>query len=168
MSSPAPPSPRQFAEKFREGIRVGFNWERFLAEKWPIERISISDRAILGRCFMPWYIGKSGEDVAYDDAAGAPMSLTDVPKAMEILNDERKGDLQEKIEKLQRGDAGPRLIVPSYGLPDGNFFIMDRNHRLSAIMLTSGDFEIELWNVLGPHEEDCLMDLNHWLRKEDA
>lgn len=50
MSSLAPPSPRQFAEKFREGIRVGFNWERFLAENWPIERISISDRESLGRC----------------------------------------------------------------------------------------------------------------------
>src|SRR4030095_15452263 len=93
------PTPEKFEEKFRESIRVGFNWDRFLAERWPIERVLVSKND-LGPCFTPCYVGKGGEKLPYDHPHAVPMSLTDVPKAFTLLNDDRKTDIQEKIDSF--------------------------------------------------------------------
>ncbi|HEY4234375.1 MAG TPA: hypothetical protein VGM76_13165, partial [Lacipirellulaceae bacterium] len=87
--------PEQFAERFRDDIRVGFNWDRFLAESWPIEKVHLRSRTDLARCYVPWYIGKSGQEVAYDHDEAVPMSLSDVPKAVTLLNAERKEDIKK-------------------------------------------------------------------------
>jgi hypothetical protein len=118
----------------------------------------------LGRCFTPWYVGKRGEELPYDDPHAVPMSLSDVPKAFTILSDERKADIQEKIDTL-RGDPSPvRFIAPTYALPDDRYFVLDKNHRLSALALCGKPFEVELWNVGGPFEKECLLDLDFWLK----
>jgi hypothetical protein len=165
---PNSPTPTKFAEKFRDEIRVGFNWERFLAEKWPIERVVIDSKSELNRCFTPWYIGNVGDQVAYDDPDSAPMSLADVPKAMELLSDSRKAHILEKIAEFCAEPGEVRFTAATYGLPDGGYFIMDRNHRLSALSMCEKPFQVELWNVKGPFEKECLMDLDFWLRDDEA
>jgi hypothetical protein len=167
MAGPTP-TPELFEERFRDDIRVGFCWDRFLAERWPIEQVTLVSRQELDRCFTPWYVGPVADSVAYDDPQAVPMSLHDVPKAFEILSDERKADIQEKIDKL-RGDSGLiRFTAPTYNLPDGGYFILDKNHRLSALALSETPFEVELWNVRGPLEKECLLDLHHWLEGQGA
>jgi hypothetical protein len=156
--------PEEFEKKFRDDIRVGFNWDRFLAERWPIERIKLTSMEDLDRCFTPWYVGKGAEELPYDHPHAVPMSLHDVPKAFAILSDERKADIQEKIDILRRGPSPVRLIAPSYALPDDRYFILDRNHHLSALALSERPFEAELWNVRGPLEKECLLDLEFWLK----
>ena len=162
------PSPtlEEFEEKFRESIRVGFNWDRFLAERWPIERVVLVSEYELGRCFTPWYVGKGGEELPYDHPHAVPMSLSDVPKAFTILSDERKADIQEKIDALRGGPSPTRFIAPTYALPDDRYFVLDKNHHLSALALSGKPFEAELWNVLGPFEKECLLDLDFWLEDE--
>ncbi|MBL8827739.1 MAG: hypothetical protein JNM18_12240 [Planctomycetaceae bacterium] len=158
------PTPEEFREQFVDCIRVGFNWDRFLVERWPIEPVVLASESDLARCFTPWYVGKGAEELAYDHPHAVPMSLADVPKAFTILNDERKAAIQEKIDLL-RGDSSPvRFIAPTYALPDNRYFVLDRNHRLSALALSGTRFEVELWNVQGPFEEACLLDLNFWLK----
>lgn len=164
MTAQRSPSPKQFEEKFREAIRVGLNWERFLAEHWPIERVTLASEADLERCFTPWYVGKGAEELPYDHPHAAPMSLSDVPHAFTILSDERKSDIQAKIDKLRTGPSPARFIAPTYALPDGCYFILDKNHHLSALALSGKPFEVELWNVLGPLEKECLLDLDFWLK----
>jgi hypothetical protein len=166
MLEPPSPTPEKFEEKFRESIRVGLNWDRFLAERWPIERVVLGSENDLGRCFTPWYVGKGGEELAYDHPHAVPMSLSDVPKAFAILNDERKSEIQEKIDTLRGGPSPVRFIVPTYALPDERYFVLDKNHRLSALALSGKPFEAELWNVRGPFEKECLLDLDFWLKDE--
>ena len=168
MSDRPPPTPEEFEATFRDDIRVGFNWERFLAERWPIERVTLTDRAALDRCSAPWYVVRAGESVPYDDVHAFPMSLRDVPKAFEILSDERKADIRGKIEKFRDREGVVRLTVPTYGLPDGSYFVLDRNHRLAALVVTNFPFDVELWNVLGPPDKDALLDLHHWLKDEGS
>lgn len=158
------PTPDKFEEMFRESIRVGFNWDRFLAERWPIERVVLVSERDLGRCFTPWYVGKSAEELPYDHPHAVPMSLSDVPKAFAILSDERKADIQKKIDSLRGGPSPVRFIAPTYALPDGGYFVLDKNHRLSALALSGMPFEAELWNVQGPFEKECLLDLDFWLK----
>ncbi len=163
MSTVKPPSPTRFDKAFRDVIRVGFNWDRFLKEKWPIELVHIQSPSDLGRCFMPWYIGKKGDEVAYDHVEAVPMCLTDVPKAIQILNEERRGDLQEYVDAFRNQKDVIKFDVPTYALPDNQYFILDRNHRLSALTLNPVPFDVTLWNVCGPLDPDSLLDLIHWL-----
>ena len=166
MAERPSPTPEEFEEKFRESIRVGFNWDRFLAERWPIERVVLVSENDLGRCFTPWYVGKGAEELPYDHPHAVPMSLSDVPKAFAILSDERKADIQEKIDNFRGGPSPVRFIAPTYALPDDRYFVLDKNHRLSALALSGKPFEAELWNVRGPFEKECLLDLDFWLKDE--
>jgi hypothetical protein len=158
-------TPPGFAATFRDSIRVGLNWDRLFAERWPIKSIELTSAADLERCFMPWYIGKTGEEVAYDDPDAAPMRLTDVPKIKGILNDERQSDIHEKVSLFRDGHGMIEFSAPTYALPDDQYFVLDRNHRLSALTMVSVPFKVTLWNVYGPLDPDCLLDLVHWTKK---
>jgi hypothetical protein len=162
MTESEQPTPHQFAATFRDVIRVGFNWDRFFEENWPIELVHLTTHSDLQRCFMPWYIGVMGEEVAYDHPNAVPMNLSDVPKAFKLLNDERRADIENYVAKLSTQEEKVGFVAPTYALPQGRHFILDRNHRLSALMLQSVPFEVTLWNVRGPLEPECLLDLIHW------
>ena len=159
-------TPEEFEKKFRDVIRVGLNWDRFLEQRWPVDLVRLTTDEELQRCFVPWYIGPKGEEVAYDDRHAIPMRLTDVPKAFEILNDERKSDIQQYVDSFREKADVIAFSVPTYALPDHQYFVLDRNHRLSALTLNPVKFEVTLWNVRGPMDTDCLLDLNHWLQKD--
>jgi hypothetical protein len=158
-------TPQVFASTFREVIRVGLNWDRFFLEAWPIDVVELRSDNELARCFMPWYIGKTGQEVAYDDKEAVPMRLTDVPNALKLLNNERKGDLNEYVEMYRTQRCSVEFIAPTYSLPDDQYFLLDRNHRLSALTLAPVPFQVTLWNVRGPLDPDGLLDLIHWTRK---
>jgi hypothetical protein len=155
-------TPHEFADKFRDAIRVGFNWDRFFDEAWEVEAVTLDSREALGRCFMPWYIGKGGEEVAYDHQEAVPMSLADVPKAKPILNDERQKDVEDYVKEFKSQQEAIEFTAPTYALPDDCYFVLDRNHRLSALAISSVPFRVTLWNVRGPLDQECLLDLLHW------
>jgi hypothetical protein len=155
-------TPNDFFASFHAAIRVGFNWQRFFEESWPIEPVTLRSPADLARCFMPWYIGRAGNEVAYDDPHAVPMRVTDVPKGMHILNDERRADIQQYVDSFGRQDGVVEFAAPAYALPDDHYFVLDRNHRLSALTLVSVPFAVTLWNVRGPLDRQCLLDLIHW------
>lgn len=156
-------SGQSFADKFKEVIRVGLNWDRLYEERWPIVTVTLKTPEDLHRCFMPWYIGPDGNEVGYDDEHAVPMRLTDVPKSFHLLNKERKGDIQAYVDEFRRNKGIVRFMAPTYALPDNQYFILDRNHRLSALTLNEVPFEVTLWNVCGPLEQDGLLDVLYWL-----
>jgi len=59
-----------------------------------------------------------------------------------------------------------RFSAPTYALPDDRYFVLDKNHRLSALALCDTPFEVELWNVRSTFEKECLLDLDFWLKDE--
>ena len=163
MAAHQPATPVDFDKAFRDVIRVGFNWDRFLEGAWPIETVTLDSQESLSRCFMPWYIGAKGDEVAYDDPDAIPMNLSDVPKAVALLNGERRADIQQYVDKFRGQKDAIRFSAPTYALPDNCYFILDRNHRLSALALNPVPFEVTLCNVRGPLDPDGLLDLIHWV-----
>jgi hypothetical protein len=155
-------TPGNFFTTFHAAIRVGFNWERFFQEEWPIEAVTLSSPAELRRCFMPWYIGRAGKEVAYDDPDAVPLRLTDVPKGIAVLSEERRADIEQYADSFKRQNGIVEFAAPTYALPDDHHFVLDRNHRLSALTLVSVPFAVTLWNVRGPLDPNCLLDLIHW------
>lgn len=168
MKKSAEITPDSFANAFRTVIRVGFNWDRFFEEGWPVEAVTLNSHADLMRCFMPWYIGKTGNEVNYDHPEAAPMNLGDVPATMQILNEERQGDIQDYVKKFNKERGVVEFTAPTYTLPENRHFVLDRNHRLSALMLAKAPFKVTLWNVCGPLDPDCLLDLIHFYKTPAA
>jgi len=160
--SPQTPSTAAFAAKFRDAIRVGFQWDRFFAENWPVELVTIETREALGRCYMPWYIGVAGEEVAYDHPEAAPMSLADVPKAVTLLNAERRADISKYVDEFRAANGVVEFEAPTYAMSGDRYFILDCNHRLSALALSAEPFRVMLWNVCGPQDSGGLLDLIHF------
>lgn len=111
MTSSQMPTPKEFESRFRDVIRVGLNWDRFLQEQWPIEVVKLNSQRDLARCFTPWYVGKSAEELPYDHPHAVPMSLSDVPKAFMILSDERRADIQVKIDLLRNASSTVQFIA---------------------------------------------------------
>jgi hypothetical protein len=163
MAKQQPTQQALFAEKFRDDIRVGLNWDRFLREQWPVEKIVIRSVAGLKRCFVPWYIGPDGKELAYNMKDAVPMRLTDVPKAIDLLHDERTTDIKLKVREFKESTGNICFEAPTYALRRNQYFVMDRNHRLSALTMLPSRFEVTLWNIRGPFELDGLLDLYHWL-----
>ena len=64
MAERTSPTHEEFEENFRESIRVGFNWDRFLRERWPIEMVMLVSENELGRCFTPLVRRKGGRGTA--------------------------------------------------------------------------------------------------------
>lgn len=158
------PTPARFAEHFRPAIRIGLNWDRFFADSWPVKLVTLDSPEALGRFYMPWYIGPDGKEVAYDDFHAAPLNLRDVPQAMKLLNEERRGDIQQYVDRFHQQDGIIEFVAPTYSLPNDEYFILDRNHRLSALAMHPFPFRVTLWNVVGPLDHTCLLDLIYWTR----
>jgi hypothetical protein len=164
MHSVDGPTPASFAERFRSVIRIGLNWDRFAKDRWPVKVVTLNSPEDLGRFFMPWYIGPDGKEVAYDDVHAVPLNLRDVPKAMKLLNEERRGDIEQYVDKFRKQNSLIEFMAPTYSLPNNQYFILDRNHRLSALAIHPFPFQVTLWNVVGPLDHTCLLDLLHWTR----
>jgi hypothetical protein len=160
-------TPAAFAKQYREVVRVGFNWNRFILESWPVREVVITEQSDLRRCFMPWYIDADGKEVAYDDELAVPMCVRDVPHAMKLLNKERHHDIQQYVEEFQLHPDNIQFAAPTFALPDDQYFVLDRNHRLSALAVQPVHFKVVLWNVHGPFEKDALLDLHYWLHPHD-
>ena len=124
MDSRVQVSARTFASKFRAHIRVGFNWDRFFKENWPIELVDLRSPADLARCYGPWYLDKSGKEVAYDNPEAVPAKLADAAKAIEILNDERKCDIWQYVEEFKTHGDVIEFSAPTYALPQDEYFVL--------------------------------------------
>jgi hypothetical protein len=154
-----------FEATFRPVIRVGFNWNRFLNERWPITVVRVVDRRTLGGSVLPWYLGSAGQEVPYDAPDADPIYLAQIPAVVASLNNARQSGIQEYVERF-RAQPAIEFSVPSYDLGSARQLALDGNHRLSALLLTEVPFTVTFFSVHGPMEPNCLLDLIHWAAQD--
>ena len=161
-----PDTPATFEATFRPDIRVCFNWNRFRSEQWPIEAVRVSDREVLGECVLPWYLGRTGQEVAFDQPGAVPIRLAQIPEVVASLAKRQTG-IEEYTTKF-RAERQVEFSVPTYNLGNRRHLALDGNHRLSALILASVSFAVTFWCVGGPLDARCLPDLIHWHGEQDA
>ena len=64
------------------------------------------------------------------------------------------------VERIKAGESVP-LIAPAYALPNGEFFLLDGNHRLVAAVI-AGKSPVLLHVVQGPVSRAIVPDLWRW------
>jgi len=154
--------PDLFASFFRSAIRVSFNWNRFLTERWPVKIIVLGDRAHLADFYPPWYLSPSGREVGYRDEGARPFPFSAISESMNGLQQERQESIRRFSTMLARSREPVHLLVPAYALQDTRYLLLDGSHRVAALLLSDVTFRMMVFVVYGPLDAGAARDLVHW------
>src|SRR5260370_42402630 len=103
------------------GIRVNFNWVRFLAERWPIDLVLLQVQSEFRKCVLPWYFDVNGHEVKYDSIGAEPLNLMDLPKSFHSLTIDHQDGIKAKEAEFQAVRNPICFAVPAYALPCGGY-----------------------------------------------
>lgn len=141
-------------------IESGFNWERFAAERWPVERRVLTNREdMLG--FYTFFRSSLGRVMPrfLHWIASRQMRLAEVLDSLHQLPTEDRQSIEYFLEQWSGGSGLISMDLPTYRFSETAHFIMDGNHRACAIALSGKPFRIELYSIAGPRERDALVDV---------
>ncbi|WP_108395919.1 hypothetical protein [Devosia submarina] len=141
-------------------IESGFNWERFAAERWPIERRVLTNREeLLG--FYTFFRSSLGRVMPrfLHWLASRQMRMAEVLEKLHRLPTEDRQSINYFLKLWSVSTEPISMDLPTYRFGETEHFIMDGNHRACAIALSGRPFRIELYSIAGPREPDALVDL---------
>jgi len=96
-------------------------------------------------------------------AKANPLTLADIPKAINRLNSKRIDKIQELLSGFINTTKQPvQVVIATYALPDGKHLIIDGNHRSSALIIAGVRARLMVFEVLGSLDQELLPDLCHW------
>lgn len=145
-----------FEARFRGDVQVLLNWERFLAERWPIERVEIRDAGELAAVEAPWYLDGDGHPCDLSSAKHR-LRLGEIPELFDELG--QSPDLMRRYAGEWQGAGVAVSQMPAYSLGDSRALLLDGTHRGVGALLAGVPIEIDLYVVRGPLDPDCLADL---------
>ena len=70
------------------------------------------------------------------------------------------------VKAFKDGSKGSTFQIPAYFVSQSQSVVLDGNHRLAALMLTSVPFCVHVYEVLGPSDPSCLLDLSTLAKKD--
>ncbi|MBE9142137.1 hypothetical protein [Planktothrix mougeotii] len=152
-----------FQSFFHTSIRIQLNWQRLKIEKATV-KISIFDQLENPSAwYLPWYFNNLHEEVSYLASNANPLTLADIPKAINRLDSGRRDKIQELLNRFINANPEPvQIVIAAYALPDGKHLIMDGNHRSSALILAGVKARLMVFEICGPIDKELIPDLCHW------
>jgi len=158
-------TPKQFHAKFSNGICGMFNWQRFLADKWPVEIVELTDRQAFANLRLSWFLSPDSVFVAFDEPRATPVRLDDVQNWYPFLPREQRNRIEQMKREYLEGSRKLEFEFPSYAIPTNEHLVLDANHRLSALALSGASFLLHMFVVKGPIDPGALADLRHFCLK---
>ncbi|WP_189426473.1 hypothetical protein [Devosia pacifica] len=61
-----------------------------------------------------------------------------------------------------RDERHIELVVPAYALENGDYLLLDGNHRVCALFALDASATVRLRTLVGPIDRRILIDLKHW------
>ena len=158
MLQPAEITATEYRQLFPE-IEAGLNWERFAAERWPVEYRVVTERDELLQ-FFTFFRSSLGRVMPHflHWLASRQMRMGEVLRHIEQLPPRDRATIEHFRGQWQGGSEPIALQLPTYQFGGGEHFLLDCNHRATAIALSGRPFRIELFSVTGPRERDALVD----------
>jgi hypothetical protein len=147
---------------FRPSVRVLFDWRRFEREGWPIDMQVLDDYCVISRWYMPWNINEERRLVNYDAPGAHPIQLNDVPEIFPQFASSRQRLILNLKRTFQEERTPVQLVVAGYVVKDDVRLLLDGNHRLAALFLSSVPFRLMSFNIHGPLEGSIVPELRHW------
>ncbi|WRH66460.1 MAG: hypothetical protein RSE13_23285 [Planktothrix sp. GU0601_MAG3] len=152
-----------FQSFFNLSIRIQLDWERLKSEKVTVIMSVFDQLENPSAWYLPWYFNDLKEDVGYSVANASPLTLADIPKAINLLHSSRRDKIQELLNGFINTTQQPiQLVIATYALPNGEHLIMDGNHRSSALILAGVKAKLMVFEICGPIDQELIPDLCHW------
>ncbi|CBN55437.1 MULTISPECIES: hypothetical protein [Kamptonema] len=152
-----------FESFFNGSIRVQLDWKRLRNEQVNVSLMVCNELENPSDWYLPWYFNDIDEEVSYLVANASPLTLADIPKAINRLNSKRRDQIQELLSGFINTTKQPvQIVIATYALPDGKHLIIDGNHRSSALIIAGVKARLMVFEVLGNLDKELLPDLCHW------
>lgn len=150
----------EFLARFDGGraIRVCFDRALFCRECHVKETPRLND---FNRVLSSWYGNDQAVELCYLDSTAWPLSVPDVAKRLDEFCQQRRSRIACYAKRIQNGEEGP-FEFPAYALPNGQFMLLDGNHRLVALQKSGIIASVALHVVHGPFDQNILADLWRW------
>jgi hypothetical protein len=147
-----------FARQFSPHITVCLQWERLLAERWPVQVQVYDGPDELKRCFPPWYL-RDGEEVGCHVAGARPFRVADFPEVFGSLEPPRRAKIIEWMHRFRESKRPETVIVPMYDFGGDGCVLLDANHRAAGLTMSGIPCSVVAVTVRGPLDPNVLPDL---------
>lgn len=152
-----------FESFFNSSIRMMIDWKRLKNEKITITLSVFDELENTSNWYLPWYFNDVEQEVNYLVPNATPLTLADIPKAINRFNSMRQNRIQTLLNEFLNTSQEPaQVIIATYALPNGKHLIMDGNHRSSALILAGVKAKLMVFEMFGPIDTELLPDLSYW------
>jgi hypothetical protein len=152
-------SPQDYLDLFPD-IAVELDRERFRAQGWPVSTKVIENAHELDRCYSAFRLslGRFNPRLLHWVLARQAL-IGEVAPQIDRLPPANQARLAPFLEDYA-GRFGPVcLTLPAYGLPRGRLFVLDGNHRLTALRHLGCPFEVAFLVIDGPPDPTVVPDI---------
>jgi hypothetical protein len=132
-----------FERRYREHIRVAFNWNAFGDDAWTVDAVQLSLPRDAAKLWTPWNIPRGR---AATHSLGHTLSLREVIEDPSLIGDEQDTLFKHENELVD----GVRIDAPAFALSGGRYLVLDHNHRIVAASLLQRTALLDLAVVSGP------------------
>jgi hypothetical protein len=150
---------------FKPHVRVLLNWKLLAENQSSVIMFATRDLDLISQWYAPWHINSSRQEANYDDVDARPIRLNELRNLLPVFNKERQEKIKRLSEELRAFSPPVQVMVPTYSLRDNSQFILDNNHRLSALILEKIPFRLMVFSIQGLLDRSFLPDLRQWEHK---
>lgn len=155
------------------GIRVMLNWKRMFEEGWNCSVVLLKKKCELSSLCMPWYVF-NGNQTEHTCSGAEPVTVGNAAQDISVWQSDRRDGITKYAAQFQAVVTATnepiRIALPAYRLPDkageSKWLLLDGNHRAVGLVRTNVRFEVTLFSIDGPVDENALPDLIHWKSDE--
>lgn len=152
-----------FQSFFNNSIRIKLNWDKLKDDEVTVSMSVFDKLENPSAWYLPWYFNDLNEEVGYLAENANPLTLADIPKAINHLNSRRRDKIKDLLNRFITTTQEPvQVVIAAYALPNGKHLIMDGNHRSSALFLAGVKARLMVFEICGPIDKELIPDLCHW------
>ncbi len=152
-----------FKTVFEQNITVLLNWDA-LSHSRAQARVNVkllTSREELENLYTPWHLNAQQQEVGYDGTTDAPLKISQVQTSLSSLNPKRQKAITELAQSFSQYTKAVEFYVPLYKFSESQYFVLDANHKLSALYMSAVPFKIIAFVVEAPATTDILQDLEN-------
>lgn len=139
-----------FRSLWQPACRVELDWERGCNDSWPVRLDVIEDRAELGKIITPWHHLEEDMGVNISGKIGGRATrLSEMNLLYPGLPAERIVEIAHYLEDFSSHCGTPVIPAAAMEFENGEMFLLDGTHHLSALMFAQIPFRVPLFVVYG-------------------
>gem|GEM_PF-5655933 len=146
------------------GIRMRLHADRLGAQDQGLSRHVITDRQQLGALFTSTKATSKQVDVSLAAPNGYPLRVAELAARLDELRPSTRLPFDQAFESFRSHHAPIELEIPAFGLENGEYLLLDGNHRAVGLFRSGRPFTLRLCALEAPINRRYLIDLKYWDR----